>query len=246
MSRDVRPFIDYHTVAVTDPMKALPLQFERKGDVDLLPVVAQDHSTGEIRMLAWATPEAVRATLETGHATFYSRSRGELWEKGKTSGNTLDVVSILVDCDVDAIVYVVAPHGPTCHTGAPSCFFRRLSEAGELEEPASASTLLARLDAVLLARRAATAEKSYVKSLYDGGPPKIGAKLREEADELARAVAEESTDRVVSEAADVLFHVMVALRSRDLGIDAVLRELSRREGTGGHEEKKQRKPSGVV
>ena len=139
----------------------------------------------------------------------------ELWVKGKTSGNTLDVVSIMVDCDADAIVYLVAPHGPTCHTGAPSCFFRRLSEAGELEEPASASTLLARLDAVLLARKAATAEKSYAKSLYDAGAPKIGEKLREEADELARAVAEESADRVVSEAADVLFHVMVALRSRE-------------------------------
>jgi phosphoribosyl-AMP cyclohydrolase / phosphoribosyl-ATP pyrophosphohydrolase len=232
---------------VTDrPTKALPLTFERKGDVEVLPVVAQDHVTGEIRMLAWATPEAVRATLESGHATFYSRSRAELWEKGKTSGNTLDVVSVVVDCDADALVYLVAPRGPTCHTGAPSCFFRRLTESGELEEPATATTLLARLDAVLLARKAATAEKSYAKSLYDGGPAKIGEKLREEADELARAVASEADGRVVSEAADVLFHVMVALRSRDLGIDAVLQELERRAGTGGHEEKNRRKPKGVV
>ncbi|MBX3205630.1 MAG: bifunctional phosphoribosyl-AMP cyclohydrolase/phosphoribosyl-ATP diphosphatase HisIE [Labilithrix sp.] len=222
------------------------MQFERKGDVDVLPVVAQDHVTGEIRMLAWATPEAVRATLESGHATFYSRSRAELWEKGKTSGNALEVLSVLVDCDADALVYLVAPRGPTCHTGAPSCFFRRLTDAGEIEEPAGASTLLARLDAVLLARRAADAEKSYAKSLYDGGAAKIGEKLREEADELARAVAEESADRVVSEAADVLFHVMVALRSRDVGVEDVLRELSRRAGTGGHDEKKLRKPKGVV
>ena len=232
---------------MTDPKKALPLVFEEKTlDVALLPVVAQDHVTGEIRMLAWATTDAVRATLETGHATFYSRSRGELWEKGLTSGNTLDVVSVLVDCDADALVYLVTPRGPTCHTGAPSCFFRRLTSEGELAEPAAAPTLLARLDAVLLARKEAAAEKSYTKSLYDAGPAKIGDKVREEADELARAVANEADERVVSEAADVLFHVMVALRSRNLGIDAVLRELERRAGTGGHEEKNQRKPKASV
>ena len=106
--------------------------------------------------------------------------------------------------------------------------------------PAPPATLLSRLDAVLLARRVSTAEKSYVKSLYDGGAEKIGAKLREEADELARATDGEPDDRVVSEAADVLFHVMVALRFRGKGIDDVLRELERREGTGGHDEKKRR------
>lgn len=220
-------------------MKDVPLEFER-GEQGLLPVVAQDHVTGEIRMLAWASPEAVRATIETGRATFYSRSRSELWEKGKTSGNALDVVGVLVDCDADALVYLVAPRGPSCHTGAPSCFFRRLSPEGVLESPVEPSTLLARLDAVLLARTSATARASYTKSLYDAGPGKIGEKVREEAEELANAVASESDARVVAEAADVLFHVMVALRSRGLGIEAVLRELSRREGIGGHEEKKQR------
>lgn len=236
-----------------EPNFASSLVYERRGDVDLLPVVVQDHVTGEIRMLAWATREAVERTLQSGRATFYSRSRKELWEKGKTSGNALDVVSVLVDCDSDALIYVAAPQGPTCHTGAPSCFFRKLSDAGtiderserserreHLEEAVAPPTVLSRLDAVLLARKSASAEKSYTKSLYDGGPAKIGSKLREEADELARAVESETDDRVASEAADVLFHVMVALRSRGLGIDAVLRELARREGTGGHEEKKSR------
>jgi phosphoribosyl-ATP pyrophosphohydrolase/phosphoribosyl-AMP cyclohydrolase len=221
-------------------MSELPLRFEHTDRGDLVAVVAQDHVTGEIRMLAWATAEAVRATLATGRATFFSRSRGELWEKGATSGNTLEVLSVLVDCDADALVYLVAPRGPSCHTGAPSCFFRRLGPSGALEDPVEASTLLARLDSVLLARKAATAEKSYTKSLYDGGPPKIGAKLREEADELARAVASEDEGRVVSEAADVLFHVMVALRSRGVGIADVLRELERRSGQGGHDEKRAR------
>ncbi|MBX3229874.1 MAG: bifunctional phosphoribosyl-AMP cyclohydrolase/phosphoribosyl-ATP diphosphatase HisIE [Labilithrix sp.] len=210
------------------------------GGVSLLPVVAQDHLTGEVRMLAWASPEAVERTLATGKATFWSRSRRELWTKGETSGNVLAVRSVLVDCDEDALIYVVRAAGPTCHTGAATCFFRRLGPKGVSDEEVSATTALARLDAVLEARRAATAAKSYTKSLYDGGAAKIGAKLREEADELASAVEAESDDRVVSEAADVLFHAMVALRSRGLGVEAVLAELERRAGTSGHDEKSSR------
>jgi phosphoribosyl-AMP cyclohydrolase / phosphoribosyl-ATP pyrophosphohydrolase len=216
-------------------------------DRGLVPVVAQDHVTGEIRMVAFATPEAVRLTLETKRATFWSRSRGELWEKGRTSGHTLDVTGVLVDCDADCLVYLVAPRGPTCHTGAATCFFRRLDRdatTGDVlirDEAVPASTLLARLEATLEARKSATAQSSYVRSLYDGGPSKIGGKLREEADELARAVEGESNQRVVSEAADVLFHVMVALRSRAVSIADVLAELERRTGTSGHEEKASRK-----
>jgi phosphoribosyl-ATP pyrophosphohydrolase/phosphoribosyl-AMP cyclohydrolase len=214
----------------------------RDGTALLVPVVAQDHVTGVVRMLAWASREAVDATLATGRATFYSRSREALWEKGSTSGSTLDVVAVLVDCDADALVYVVRAHGPTCHTGAPGCFFRRLSVSGPTDQPVPAATLLGRLDEVLRARAAAdaTAEKSYVRSLYDGGPAAVAAKLREEAEELGAAVANESEARVVSEAADVLFHVMVALRSRGRGIEDVLHELERRAGTGGHDEKRAR------
>jgi phosphoribosyl-ATP pyrophosphohydrolase/phosphoribosyl-AMP cyclohydrolase len=213
-------------------------------DRDLVPVIAQDHRTGEVRMMAFATEGAVRRTLETKRATFYSRSRGELWEKGKTSGNPMEVTAVLVDCDADCLVYLVEPRGPSCHTGAPSCFFRRLELAGDAivlrDEEVPAPTLLARLEAVLEARRRATSEASYTKSLYEGGAAKIGAKLREEADELARAVASESDERVVGEAADVLFHLMVALRSRDVRFDAVLEELDRRFGTSGHDEKRRR------
>jgi phosphoribosyl-ATP pyrophosphohydrolase/phosphoribosyl-AMP cyclohydrolase len=221
------------------------LDFGSLGNVpDLIPVVAQDRISGEVRMVAFASREAVTMTLETGRATFWSRSRGELWEKGRTSGNTLEVDSVLVDCDADCLVYLVTPEGPTCHTGAPSCFFRHLAlEGGEpvvKDEPASAPTLLMRLEAVLEERKRSTGEKSYTKSLYEGGAEKIGAKLREEADELARAVAGEDDGRVASEAADVLFHVMVALRSRGVPLEAVLRELDRRSGTSGHEEKRRR------
>lgn len=220
------------------------LTFDERG---LLPVVAQDHLTGEIRMLAWANAEAVAKTLATGRATFFSRSRASLWTKGETSGNALAVHAVLVDCDQDALVYLVTPAGPTCHTGAPSCFFRVLAP-GEGDAPVvrdedvPAPTLLARLEAVLEARKRSTGEKSYVKSLYEGGAAKIGAKLREEADELARAVAGESEARVASEAADLLFHMVVALRARGVDLADVLGELERRSGTSGHDEKRARKP----
>jgi len=139
----------------------------------------------------------------------------------------------------------VTADGPTCHTGAPSCFFRVLRAEGPTEEPVSPVSALARLDRVLAARREATASKSYAKSLYEGGPAKIGAKLREEAGELAAAVEGETDERVVSEAADVLFHAMVALRSRGLSIEAVFAELERRSGTSGHDEKSSRNKPAV-
>lgn len=205
-------------------------------------------------MVAFANAEAVRRTLESGRATFFSRSRGELWEKGKTSGHAMEVVSVLVDCDADTLVYLVEPRGPSCHTGARSCFFRRLApaegsaegSAGGLEvrdDRVATSTLLARLEAVIEARKAASAEASYVKSLLDAGPGKIGDKLREEADELARAVSGEDAGRVASEAADLLFHTIVALASRGVPVRDVLRELERRSGTSGHEEKRARAPA---
>ena len=213
----------------------------------LIPVVAQDAVTGEVRMVAFATPEAVRMTLESGRATFWSRSRGELWEKGRTSGHVLEVAAVLVDCDADTLVYLVSARGPTCHTGAPTCFFRRAElRDGEVvvaDEAVPEPTLLARLEQVLEARKNATSGSSYVKSLYDGGADKIGAKVREEADALARAIAGEDDARVTSEAADVVFHVMVALRSRGVPFGNVLRELERRFGTSGHDEKRARKSS---
>lgn len=216
------------------------LAFDEDG---LIPVVVQDRLTGEVRMVAYANEEAVRLTRETKRATFWSRSRKEIWEKGKTSGNHLLVDAVLSDCDEDCLVYQVTPHGPTCHTGAESCFFRRADDderADEKSDPPAPTTLM-RLDRVLEERKASTAGKSYTKSLYEGGPPRIGEKLREEADELARALASEADDRVSSEAADVLFHVMVALRARGISFTSVLQELDRRAGTSGHDEKRARR-----
>ncbi len=211
------------------------MNFDDRG---LVPVVVQDELTGEVRMVAWANEEAVRRTRERGRATFFSRSRDALWEKGETSGNTIEVGRVLVDCDEDTLIYAARPHGPSCHTGAESCFFREMGDGGVRE--AEPVTLLGRLERVLESRKTSSGEASYTRSLYDGGAEKIGAKLREEADELARAVAGESDERVASEAADLLFHALVALRQRDVPLRDVLEVLSSRMGQSGHAEKASR------
>jgi phosphoribosyl-ATP pyrophosphohydrolase/phosphoribosyl-AMP cyclohydrolase len=216
---------------------SLPLQFDAQG---LVPVVVQDHLTGDVRMVAFATSEAVQKTVETGRATFWSRSRGELWEKGRTSGNAIAVHRVLVDCDADCVVYSGEPHGASCHTGAQSCFFQIL-EGGKLSQAADQpQTILATLEAVLESRKRSTGAASYTKSLYDAGPTAISAKIREEAAELGRAVESENDDRVVSEAADVLYHIVVGLRWRAIPLRRVLAELGRRLGTSGHDEKAKR------
>jgi phosphoribosyl-ATP pyrophosphohydrolase/phosphoribosyl-AMP cyclohydrolase len=218
-------------------MPKLPLKFDEQG---LLPAVVQDHLTGEVRMVGYASEEAVEQTLATGLATFFSRSRGKLWQKGETSGNTVKVHRVMVDCDADCVVYSGEPQGPSCHTGAKSCFFREL-EGGAIQvrgEPPQ--TLLGTLEAVLESRKKSTGAASYTKSLYDAGGHAIGAKISEEAGELARALAGESDERVVSEAADTLYHVLVGLSWRAIPLRRVLAELGRRLGTSGHEEKAQR------
>jgi phosphoribosyl-ATP pyrophosphohydrolase/phosphoribosyl-AMP cyclohydrolase len=215
-------------------MSNLPLQF---GDHGLIPVVVQDHLTGEVRMVAYATSEAIEKTVQTGRATFWSRSRGELWEKGRTSGNAIDVRRVLVDCDADCVVYSSDPHGASCHTGAESCFFQVLENGALSQASDQPQTLLATLEAVLESRKKATGDKSYTKSLYDAGPAAIGAKVREEADELGRALESEGDERVVSEAADLLYHLLVAIRWRAIPLRRVLAELGRRLGTSGHTEK---------
>jgi phosphoribosyl-ATP pyrophosphohydrolase/phosphoribosyl-AMP cyclohydrolase len=208
----------------------LPLQWDRDG---LVPVVVQDHLTGDVRMVAFATREAVEKTLASGRAHFWSRSRGELWEKGQTSGNVLLVKQVLVDCDADCLVYSVEPEGPSCHTGAPSCFFQKLSSGALEQRSEQPQTLLARLEAVLEERKSSTAKSSYVKGLYEGGPARIGEKVREEAAELVRALEGESDARVAEEAADVLFHVLVGLRQRGVAWRRVLEVLAKREGVSG-------------
>jgi phosphoribosyl-ATP pyrophosphohydrolase/phosphoribosyl-AMP cyclohydrolase len=214
----------------------------------LVPAVVQDARDGSILMLAWMNAEALHLTLTTGEAHFYSRSRQALWRKGETSGNTLAVTEVRIDCDGDALLVVARPAGPTCHTGKRSCFYRPLGADGVAAEDDGPSgppaAVTAGLEAVLEQRRdGATAEKSYTRSLLDGGFPRILAKIAEEHGELAAELPAGPVDAVVHETADLLFHVMVGLVARRIPLAEVWAELDRRFGTGGHTEKASREGS---
>jgi phosphoribosyl-ATP pyrophosphohydrolase/phosphoribosyl-AMP cyclohydrolase len=210
------------------------LTFDEKG---LIVAVAQDHLTGELRMVGWMNREALAATLRTGLATFYSRSRHTLWTKGETSGHTLSVREVLADCDGDTLILRVAPKGPTCHTGRPNCFFSTLDEEGNPRGEAKAQPFLEELEATLALRRSSTADRSYTRSLLDAGAGKITAKLLEESRELGQALEGEPRERVVSEAADVLYHLLVGLCLREVPLRDVLAELELRTAQSGHAEK---------
>jgi phosphoribosyl-ATP pyrophosphohydrolase/phosphoribosyl-AMP cyclohydrolase len=209
----------------------------------LVPCVVQDAATGVVLMLAWMNAEALRMTRETGHAHFWSRSRQALWKKGETSGNTLAVVELRLDCDLDAVLVRARPAGPTCHTGATSCFFHRDGAEGGVGDidDGPALPILHRLERVIESRRASTAENSYTRSLLDAGMPKILAKIAEEHGELAAELPAGEDAKVVHETADLVFHVMVGLAARQIPLEAVLAELTRRFGTSGHVEKARRK-----
>jgi phosphoribosyl-ATP pyrophosphohydrolase/phosphoribosyl-AMP cyclohydrolase len=198
------------------------LQFDERG---LVPCVAQDFVSGEVLTLAYASEESLRLTVETGELHFYSRSREEIWRKGETSGNVLKLRQLRYDCDGDAIVALVEPTGPACHTGERSCFHRDLDGDGE---PAPAvHEALATLERTLRARAAERPEGSYTVKLLDD-PKLIGEKVAEEAEEVVRAAREESDERVAEEAADLLYHLSVLLASRAVPQAAAMEVLNGR------------------
>jgi phosphoribosyl-AMP cyclohydrolase / phosphoribosyl-ATP pyrophosphohydrolase len=209
------------------------IDFDEDG---LVPCITQDAASGEVLTLAYMNAEALRLTLATREVHFWSRSRSELWRKGETSGNVLRVLQLRYDCDGDAIVALVEPAGPACHTGERSCFYRDLegSAASGTDAPPAdgepepvAAEALAALERTLSERRRERPQDSYTVELLDD-PERIGAKLREEADEVARAIAEETDQRVAEEAADVLYHLEVGLISRDVPLAAALEVLNAR------------------
>jgi phosphoribosyl-ATP pyrophosphohydrolase/phosphoribosyl-AMP cyclohydrolase len=189
----------------------MDIRFDSQG---LVPVVVQDWASGEVLTLAYANAEAVARTRETGELHLYSRSRGELWHKGATSGNTQTVRALRLDCDGDALLVLVEPAGPACHTGARRCFHH-----GELDPPAPHEALPA-LERTLRARQSERPQGSYTVELLDD-PERIGMKVEEEAEEVARAAREESDERVDEEAADLLYHLLVLLRGRDRALGDV-------------------------
>lgn len=222
------------------------LKFDDRG---LLPAIAQDAATGEVLMLAYCNREAVRLTQESGFAHYFSRSRQQMWKKGESSGHLQTVRKIAYDCDADTLLFQVDQAVAACHTGRRSCFFNQVEgdTAREVGEPLfdpeavyagtpTTANILPALARVVAQRRGGDPETSYVAHLLAGKMERIGNKLLEEAAELAHALAAEDEGAVVHEAADLLFHTVVALASREVAPEAVLKELVRRFGTSGHAE----------
>ena len=185
----------------------MDIAFDEDG---LVPCVIQDWASGEVLTLAYMNEEALDRTRATGEVHLYSRSRGEQWHKGATSGNTQAVKALRYDCDLDAVLALVVPAGPACHTGERTCFHN-----GDLA--AAPHEVLPGLERTIAARAAERPQGSYTAELL-ADPGRVGEKVREEAEEVARAAREESDGRVAEEAADVLYHLAVLLRSRGLSL----------------------------
>ncbi len=215
------------------------LKFDQQG---LIPAILQDAETREVLMVAYMNEEAVRRTLESGDAWFWSRSRQELWHKGATSGNYQRVERIRVDCDGDAILIAVRPDGPACHTGATSCFFQSVEEAmaGETAQPAtsqatppaiappSATGIVEELAAVIAQRHRDQPEGSYVAGLLKSGIDRVAKKVGEEAAETIIAAKNGAHDEIVWEVADLWFHSLVLLEATGVPVQDVWTELERR------------------
>ena len=199
----------------------------------LIPVIAQDVDSRAVLMVAFANRDALVATLESGQAYFWSRSRAELWRKGETSGNTLAVSSLHMDCDADTILALVSPAGPTCHTGEATCFGTTEESPAppEAESPGRSAMVgdgvLARLDATLSSRSKNRTEGSYTVRLLEDTNLRL-KKLGEESAELVAALATGNGAQAVEEAADLLYHILVGLRAEGLGVGALLAELDKR------------------
>ncbi|MDQ7995335.1 MAG: bifunctional phosphoribosyl-AMP cyclohydrolase/phosphoribosyl-ATP diphosphatase HisIE [Luteibacter sp.] len=189
-----------------------------KGD-GLLPAIVQHARTGEVLMLGYMDEAALAKTREVGLVTFFSRSKQRLWTKGETSGDTLTLVDVRLDCDADTFLVRAVPAGPTCHNGTTSCFG---------DDLAPSLGFLGELDALVASRHAERPQGSYTTKLFEGGIRRIAQKVGEEGVETALAAVAEDDDALIGEAADLVFHLMVVLRARGIGFDAVAKKLIER------------------
>lgn len=207
------------------------LNFKKYSD-GLVPAIVQDARTGKVLMLGFMNAEAIETTEASGRVTFFSRSKNRLWTKGETSGNFLDLISIVADCDDDTLLIKANPRGPACHTGNDTCF-------GETNAPTPLD-FLTELEAVIESRRSAAPQDSYVATLSAKGLNKIAQKVGEEAVETVIAAKDDDQEAFRNEAADLLFHLLVLLRARDVSLEEVVEVLRSRSshgnsGIGKHE-----------
>ncbi|MFG0215152.1 bifunctional phosphoribosyl-AMP cyclohydrolase/phosphoribosyl-ATP diphosphatase HisIE [Brevibacillus porteri] len=202
------------------------LRFDEKG---LIPVIVQDAGSKTVLTLAYMNEESLQKSLETKETWFWSRSRQQLWHKGETSGHTQRIVSMRYDCDGDALVVMVEPNGPACHTGAYSCFSQEvLTDTDDEPVQADRFAILGELEELIAAREAERPEGSYTTYLFEKGVDKILKKVGEEAAEVIIAAKNRSGEELRYEASDLIFHLMVLLREQKLPLDEVLKELQKR------------------
>jgi phosphoribosyl-AMP cyclohydrolase / phosphoribosyl-ATP pyrophosphohydrolase len=187
----------------------------------LLPAIVQDARSATVLMLGYMNREALRQTLAEQKVTFFSRSKQRLWTKGETSGNFLHVVSVQADCDNDTLLITALPDGPTCHTGTDSCF-------GEVETDARSVSFLTKLEDVIAQRVRERPDGSYTARIWAEGPNRIAQKVGEEGVEVALAAVTQPDDRLIGESADLLFHLTLLLKSRNLSLRDAVAELERR------------------
>lgn len=207
-------------------MEDMNIKFDEKG---LVPAVVQDSVSGKVLMVAYMNEESLKMTLETKKATFYSRSRNQLWVKGETSGNFMNVVSVDVDCDEDCLLVKVNPDGPACHTGNDSCFYRRVEDGKLVEKPTeNGADILPRLQAVAEDRRKNPQEGSYTNYLFDKGEDKILKKVGEEAAEVVIAGKNRSKSEIKYEVADLMYHLTVMLVDNNMTWPDIFDELEKR------------------
>ncbi len=198
------------------------MRFNENG---LIPVVVQDSATGEVLMMAWASMLSLEETFRTGFMTFFSRSRNRIWKKGETSGNTMKLVEMRIDCDGDTLLALVEPAGPACHTGERTCFFRTVfgRSRGDI-------SFVGRLFRLLGERAGTDPETSYTARLLKNGATRIGQKIGEEGVETALALALNDTREFVFEAADLVYHLMVGFVSIGVPLESLWEELESRHG----------------
>lgn len=192
-----------------------------KGD-GLIPAIVQDACTGKVLMLGYMNAAALQRTLSERRVTFFSRSKNRLWTKGEVSGNFLNLVAVTADCDNDTLLVMANPDGPTCHAGSDSCF----GDAATTD--AARLAFLARLEAVIGQRIADQPDGSYTARLWSEGPTRMAQKVGEEGVEVALAAVTQADERLISESADLLFHLTLLLKSRDLSLQSVVTELEQR------------------
>ena len=197
------------------------VKFDENG---LVPVIVQDSTTAEVLMTAWANEEALKLTADSGELTLWSRSRKELWKKGETSGNVMRVIELRIDCDGDTLYAIVDPAGPACHTGKRTCFYRSLWG----KENSTEATFLGRLWGYLNIRKSEDPEESYTARLLAKGPSRVAQKVGEEGVETAIAAATGDRESFRYEAADLIYHLLVACISSGITFNEVLEELMSR------------------